>query len=81
MSKTNKTIQYSLINVIKDNDDTVDGYWIQDKTGSLDEALLLAREIEQANGNKITVAVTEAINNTVPILGFWREIRKINYKN
>lgn len=68
--------KYSLINVFKDHGTTVDGNWIQDITGTLEEAVQLAREIEKVNGNKISIAVVNQVNSTVPMLQFWTNLEK-----
>lgn len=68
--------KYSLINVSQNHGNTVDGNWIQDITGTLEEAVQLAREIEKVNGNKISVAVVDQVNSTVPMLQFWTNLEK-----
>lgn len=68
--------KYSLINVFQDHGDTIDGNWIQDVTGTLEEAVQLARKIEKINGNKISIAVVDQVNSTVPILQFWTNLKK-----
>ena len=52
-------MRYSLINVFHENNDLVDGTWIQNHTGTLETATEAARATEMANSNRITVAVVE----------------------
>lgn len=66
---------YSLINVYRDNGDSVDGTWVEDVIGSLDDALCRARETEKANSNKIHIAVVEQINSPTAILHFWTGLK------
>lgn len=68
--------KYSLINVFQDHENIVDGNWIQDVTGTLEEAVQLARKIEKINGNKISIAVVDQVNSTVPMLQFWTNLEK-----
>lgn len=58
--------RYSLINVWKEYNGLVDGTWIQNVTGTLEEAIKAARDTEKANSNRITVAVTKSIYSTIP---------------
>lgn len=58
--------KFSLINTTSNNAGKVSGYWIQDSTGTLEEAKQKARETEAVNGNKITVTVTNRVNGSVP---------------
>ena len=71
--------RYSLINVSREHDNMVDGMWIQDYTGSIDEAIQLARETETANSNRITVAVVKNTNNsyTYPCIKYSSSIADI----
>ena len=57
-------MRFSLINVDQEYDGMVDGVWIQNHTGTLESATQKARETEQANSNRITVAVVEALSYT-----------------
>ncbi len=67
--------KYSLINVFQDHENIVDGNWIQDVTGTLEEALEKAKRIEAVNGNRISVAVVDAVNGTTPMLQFLTGLR------
>jgi hypothetical protein len=55
---------YSLINVSKRYKGRVDGNWMQDKTGTKEEAMQAARDTERANSNRISVAVVEGLGVT-----------------
>lgn len=59
---------YSLINVFRERDGFVDGNWIQDFVGTLEEATQCARDTEKANGGRISVAVVEGIYDSPGIL-------------
>ena len=65
-------MSFSLISVSSANaDGTVNGYWLQDHVGDLDEALDKAARTEAANSHGITVAVVEPVNHPTPMLDFW----------
>lgn len=59
---------FSLINVCRYTDTefnppgTINGNWIQDHVGTLETAIETAKQTEQANGNKIDVAVCESMS-------------------
>lgn len=59
-------MRYSLINVSNEHDGIVDGNWIQNFTGSFEEACKFARETEKINSNRITVAVVEELSGSYP---------------
>ena len=62
MKSNAKIKRYSLINVFEEHKDgTVSGFWVQNKTGTLQEAKEWAKETEKANSNRITVAVVAEI--------------------
>ena len=52
-------MKFTLVNVDREKDGLVCGAWIQNFTGTLEEAVQWARETEQANSNRISVAVVE----------------------
>lgn len=54
-------MKYSLINVTREYNGLVDGVWLQDHIGTIATATQAARGTEQANGNRITVAVVESL--------------------
>lgn len=56
-------MRYSLINVHKEHDGLVDGTWLQDCIGTLNDAIKSARATERVNHSRITVAVVEGLNN------------------
>lgn len=55
-------MKFSLIQIYQESDDYVDGVWIQDYTGSLDEAIQKARATEVANSNRIKIAVVDKLS-------------------
>mgnify|MGYP001626080717 CR=1 FL=1 len=71
-------MKYSLINVEVDHGETVDGNWIQDVTGTFEDALRIAQETEKANSGRIQVAIVEQIDSSVVILGYWKNLKKIH---
>lgn len=57
--------KFSLLNVWEERGGLVDGTWIQDVTGTLEEAIECARATERANGNRIAVAVVPRTSSTI----------------
>jgi hypothetical protein len=53
--------KYSLIQVSSRNNGLINGVWLQDCTGSLEEAFQRAKDTEKANSNRIEVAVVESV--------------------
>lgn len=54
--------KYSLVNIEKVHPDgLIDETWMQDSTGTLEEAIIKARSTEKANSNRIAVGVVESI--------------------
>lgn len=52
-------MRFTLIGVDRQKGGFVDGTWIQNFTGTLEEATQWARDTEEANSNRISVAVIE----------------------
>jgi len=59
-------MKYSLVNVDKELDGMVSGVWLQDHIGTLESAIENAIATEQANSNRITVAVVEDLGLWIP---------------
>lgn len=59
-------MKFSLINVTREYEGLVDGVWLQDHIGTIATATQAARGTEQANGNRITVAVVEDLGYALP---------------
>lgn len=59
--------RFSLVQYEKEEDGFVYGTWIQDCTGTFDEACRRAAETEAANSNRIKVAVVEAFGTPCPV--------------
>lgn len=53
--------RYSLMVVYKEYDGLIDGTWIQDSTGTLQEAINKAKATEQVNSQRIKVAVVASV--------------------
>ena len=58
--------KYSLITIYEESSKTISGVWLQDYYGSLKEAKTLARETEEANSNRIVIAVTKRLKGSCP---------------
>lgn len=65
--------RYSLINVDNEDKGIVTGSWLQDCTGTLQEAIERAKETEKANSYRINVAIVEQI----PVGAQWDIIRAL----
>ena len=60
-------MKFSLVQVYKDNGETVDGVWLQNHIGTVETAEQAARDTEAANSiGKISVAVVEDLSYIVP---------------
>ncbi|WP_145142181.1 hypothetical protein [Paenibacillus sp. Y412MC10] len=69
--------KFSLINVSERKNGVVSGNWIQDITGTKDEAFKRARDTEKANGNRIEVAVVEGLSCNAPIYDYLINIKEV----
>ena len=65
-------MKYSLINVTNQYGKYVDGIWIQNFIGTLEEATQYGRETEKANSNRILVAVVNELAGTT-LIGAYRK--------
>lgn len=68
---------YSLINVCKKHDNKVDGYWIQDCYGSIEEAKERAKNTNAVNGNRLDIAITQRVNTTIPLLHYFFDLIEV----
>lgn len=68
---------YSLIIVTKTHpDNSIDGYWIQDKNGTLKEAKERAVLLSEVNkGNDI--AIVDQVSNTNPLLDYFTNLKRL----
>ena len=69
--------RYSLLQIDKDHGDTVDGFWLQNVTGTYAEAVSVARETEKVNHNRFAVAIVEEVPSTTPLFDYWKGRTKI----
>lgn len=76
--KERKQMKFSLINIFKEDNGKVTGNWIQNHVGTLDSATQLARETEKVNHNRIQVAVVDELSTPVPILGFFKDLIRLD---
>lgn len=73
--------KFSLIQVEREGDGKVDGYWLHDHIGNLETAKKEAKANEAANGNRIDVAVVPAVNTTTPLLhGIFKGLKRLDNK-
>ena len=70
-------MKFSLINVIREYDGMVDGFWLQNHTGTLESDTEKSRATEQANSNRITVAVVEKLSYT-PAHSLRKELKRLD---
>ncbi|MBG9693165.1 hypothetical protein ABD91_20710 [Lysinibacillus sphaericus] len=70
-------IKFSLIQIYSEKDGHVDGIWIQDYTGSLNNAIKEANETERANSNRIKVAVVEKIGGHIPEYNLLKSLKRL----
>ena len=71
-------MRFSLINVYQQRGNVVDGNWIQDFTGTLEEAIQEARDTERVNGGRITVAVVEGLAGSIPAGDFRVGLKRLD---
>lgn len=69
--------KYSLINVMKEKDGLVSGYWIQDHHGTLETAKQLADDTNEVNSNKLNIAVVDYVSTTAAILSYFTDLKRI----
>ena len=70
---------YSLINVSKEHSGGyVDGYWIQDCIGDINDAIERAKSTNKVNGNTLNIAIVSKLNSTTPSLNCWTNPKKLN---
>ena len=71
---------FSLINVSKEHDNnTIDGYWIQDCiVDNLEEAIDRASQTNEANSNRLNIAVVSSVDSTTPMLNYLTNFKKLN---
>lgn len=68
-------MKFSLLSVcVKNPDGTVDGYWIQDYIGTLEEARDRAKRASEINSDK-EIEVVEQVRCPNPRLNYWSNRR------
>ncbi len=77
LNKNLKIIQYSLINVTKEKNNSISGYWIQNHTGTIETVKDLANRTLLANNNRIKIAIIEQVPNTTPLLDYFHDLKPI----
>ena len=69
--------KYSLIAVTETNpDNTINGYWVQDKIGTLKQAKERAAATSKLNANQ-DIAIVQAVTETNPLLGFFTNLKRL----
>ncbi|MEC4565367.1 hypothetical protein L8C07_05370 [Paenibacillus sp. CMAA1739] len=69
--------KFSLVNVAERKNGRVSGVWLQDVTGTKNEAFKCARDTEKANGNRIEVAVVKRIEGSTPNYDYLTSIKEV----
>jgi len=70
-------MKYSLVNVINETDDFIDGIWIQDHCGNIDTAINKAKDVEAVNGNRISIAVVDCLSGSSPNYSLKQKLTKL----
>jgi hypothetical protein len=71
-------MKFSLINVIEMSGNQISGSWIQNHIGTLASATERARELEAVNCSMIDIAVVAEINSPCAVLGYWRNLTRLD---
>lgn len=71
-------MKYSLIDVSAKKDGYVDGVWICNYTGTLIRAFKAARDTEEANSNRIKVAVVDDISCPSPNNNLRKNLKRLD---
>lgn len=69
--------KFSLINVSERKNGLVSGNWIQDFTGTKEEAFQRAKDTEKANSYRISVAVVEKVGGSTPSYDYLTNLKEI----
>jgi len=70
-------MKFSLIIVTKEVEGKVEGYWIQDHIGTIETATEVANKTSEVNSGQ-NIAVVDQIGSTVPMLGYWNQLQRLN---
>lgn len=70
-------MKFSLIQIYREINGYVDGVWVQDYTGSLNNAIKKAKETEEANSNRIKIAVVEKIAGYTPEYNLLKNLKRL----
>jgi hypothetical protein len=70
-------MKFSFINVMKERNNIIEGYWMQDFYGSLEDANKKSQEINAVNGNKLNIAIVKSVQGTNPSLQYFKNLIKI----
>jgi hypothetical protein len=74
-------MKFSLINIVEQSGPLISGYWLQDHIGTLASAREAARATEAANHSKIEVAVIAEVSSTIPALGFYTNLPRLDVES
>lgn len=70
-------MKYSLINVHHEENNLVDGVWIQDHTGTLESAKHVANDTEVTNSYRIKVAVVGDLSYSSPDYSLRKGLKRL----
>jgi hypothetical protein len=69
--------KFSLITVHERRGNLVSGNWVQNHVGTLETAKQKARHTEEANNNKIEIAVVDELPSSIPALTYWEDRKEL----
>jgi hypothetical protein len=73
--------KFSLINVSERKEGLVSGVWLQDFNGDKEGAFKLAKNTEEANGNRIGVAIVERLGGGSPNYNYLTNVKEMIYND
>jgi hypothetical protein len=71
-------MKFSLINITEQSGALISGSWLQNHIGTLASAREAARTTEAANSNRIKVAVVAELSSTIPALGYYTNLTRLD---
>lgn len=70
-------MKFSLINITKEKEDLISGYWIQDHIGTIESAKIAAIRTMEVNSNKINIGIVDQLNMSIPILEYFTDLKRL----
>lgn len=71
-------MKFSLVRIVHEKDDFVDGVWLQDHIGTIETAIEAARATEIANSNGIVVAVVDDLGYSEPNYSLRTSLKRLD---